>query len=375
MARVAINPAVLEWALRDSGRTADDLKTITKRSSQEVQEWISGKRAPHLGDLKAIGSLLGRSPFFFSLPNPPTGRTYSGQFRTAIGSEIGTDERAVEIAALRWGQRLQRLATQFVSVDEFKIPFSADREASLVAQDARLWLHWDSRAQFTATSKSASFKRLRAAVEEQQIVVTIASAGTSRFCGFSLPDRSLPTIYINKDYDLASVRSYTLMHELAHIIRSQRRVCYGGDVGAERWCNQFAAAFLMPPGEVRTYFTKSNLSFTSLSDTDPVRRVANRFKTSWLATAIRLEELNLAPLGIADFVRNTRPEPKEGGFNPEGGRRTPEIRVDTFGLTFVRTISTAIDTGQLSSLDARRILSVDGPQLAETRAIADSSNG
>ena len=161
------------------------------------------------------------------------------------------------------------------------------------------------------------------------------------------------------------------MHELGHIFHAQRRVCYGGDSGVERWCNQFAASFLMPAGEVSAYFESSKLAFSSSSDTDPVRRVANRFKASWLAAAIRLEELSLAPLGVADFVRKNRPEPKETGFNPEGGRRKPEIRVDEFGATFVSVISAAIDAGRMPSLDARRILKVDGFQLAEARAIAE----
>ena len=126
----------------------------------------------------------------------------------------------------------------------------------------------------------------------------------------------LPLIYINKDYELGSVRSFTLMHELGHIFHAQRRVCYGGDSGVERWCNQFAASFLMPA--LSAYFESSKLAFSSSSDTDPVRRVANRFKASWLAAAIRLEELSLAPLGVADFVRKNRPEPKKRASTPRG---------------------------------------------------------
>lgn len=373
VARIAINPDVLTWALLDSERTVADLEGATSRPRQVIDQWIAGTSKPHLGDLRKIAALLGRSPHFFALPEPPEGRTYSGRFRTAIAGNVDPYERAIEIAALRWAQRQQDLGKSLLSADDFSKPFATDREAEAVASDARTWLQWETKTQVDAASKSGAFKKLRVAVEHQQIIVTLRSAATTRFCGFSLPDSLLPVIYINKDYELGSVRSFTLMHELGHILHAQRRVCYGGDAGVERWCNQFAAAFLMPAGDVTQYFKKVNLEFSSPSDTDPVRRVANRFKTSWLAAAIRLEELQLAPDGIADFVRTGKPEPKEKGYNPQGGRKTPELRVDEFGSTYVRIISAALDSGKIPDLDARRILRVDGrEELSETRAIAES---
>ena len=137
MARIAINPDVLTWALRDSGRTADDLEGATKRPRQEVESWIAGSSSPNLGDLRRIGALLGRSPYFFALPQPPVGRTYSGRFRTAIGDHVGPDERAFEIEALRWAQRQQDLAKLLFSSDGMKVPFEIDREAAAVASDAQ----------------------------------------------------------------------------------------------------------------------------------------------------------------------------------------------------------------------------------------------
>lgn len=375
MPRIAINPDILAWALRDSGRTLDDVEIATNRPREEIERWFARSSEPYLGDLRKVGALLGRSPYFFALPKPPKSRTYAGRFRTAIDAQVGPDERALEIDALRWAQRHQDLCKSLLTADDFNVPFSTEGEAADVAERARTWLAWDTSIQVRATSKTASFRALRAAIEQRQIVVTLTSAHTSRFCGFSLPDSLLPLIYVNKDYDLASVRSFTLLHELAHVLRSQRRVCYGGDVGAERWCNQFATAFLMPAEEVATYFRNRRLAFSSNADTEPVRLVANRYKTSWHSAAIRLEELHLAPSGIADYVKQNRPEPKDTGFNPEGGKRTPALRVDEYGGTLLRIVSAGLDSGKYHSLDARRLLRVNGPQLDEIRRIAESESG
>lgn len=359
--------------MNESARDAPDLEVATQKSRAEVQGWLAGDLSPHGGDLRSIARLLGRSPYFFMLPEPPATTPTAVRFRRALSPSISEEERALELEALRWGQRTQRVTRKLLVEGSSGLDgadVSEQDDPIRAAASARDWLGWESQAQVRATSKSAAFKVLRAAVEERGVVVILRSTGTSRFCGYSLPDSEAPLIYINKDYGLASVRSFTLLHELGHIFHDTRRVCYGGDKGVERWCNRFAAAFLMPRQHLVDYWESQGLQVSSPQDTDPVRRVANRYKTSWHASAIRLEELGLAPLGTADFVKNTRPEPRESGFSPSGGRRTPAIRYEEFGRTFSRLVTDAAGRGTIASLDARRLLRVNGKQLADLAELA-----
>jgi Zn-dependent peptidase ImmA (M78 family) len=372
MARTEINPQVLQWALNDSARTVADLQAATLRPQSEVVAWLSGRSHPHMGDLRKMASLLGRSPYFFALPAPPQGKTYAAKFRSAMKKTVGPEERAIELSALRWAQRRQALARRLIGDSTEYSPFQPGDDPRDAAAAARNWLDWDTSFQVKASSKTSAFRALRAAVEDRGILVVHRSGGTDQFCGFSLPDDSTPLIYVNKDYELASVRSYTLLHELAHVLLGQRRVCYGGDKGVERWCNRFAAEFLMPIEHLVAYLDKQKIKFESATDTDPVRRVANRYKTSWLAAAIRLEELGRAPSGLADHVRNSRPETADDGFLP-GGRSTPVIRLDENGATLTRAIAQALDEGNYSELDARRLFDVDGKQLAATISLARDS--
>lgn len=364
MVHVAINPEVLVWALHDTERSAEDLQDATGRSLKVVEQWLEGVAEPHFRDLRAIAKLLDRSPFFFALPAPPESSELTPRFRRALSKNLSVDEKAVELSALRWGQRIQATARRLSADDE---PFTGPdlpADATAAAEAVRAWLRWDVRQQVTATSKTAAFKALRLSVEDQGVLVALRSADTERFCGYSLADDVVPLIYINKDFDLSSVRSFTLLHELGHILRGSRKVCYGGDTGEEKWCNNFAAAFLLPEAHLRLYFEKQRLAFASAIDTEPVRLVAQRYKCSWHAAAVRLEELKLAPRGVAEHVKRTRPEPPEGGFRPGGGRKTPEIRVDEFGYALTRLVGAAVDDGSIPSLDARRLLNVDGRQLA-----------
>lgn len=363
----------------ESARSVSDLESATQKPRDEVEKWLSGAVSPHLGELRRLGKLLGRSPFFFMLPEPPSSTPTAVEFRRALRKDINEDERAVELQALRWGRRTQSVARDLLNSADLlgnattwaeDIELDDQASPARAAEQVRVWLAWDTATQVNATSKSAAFKSLRAAVEERGVLVALRSAGTSRFCGFSLPDPVAPLIYVNKDYELGSVRSFTLMHELGHVLRGNRRVCYGGDKGVEQWCNRFAAAFLMPRQHLLRYWTSQSLSITSPQDTDAVRRVANRYKTSWHASAVRLEQLGLAPSGTGDYVKKNRPESPEGGFAPGGGRTVPTIRLDEYGYAFARLVADAAEQGTLASLDARRLLNVNGPELAEVAALA-----
>ena len=89
-------------------------------------------------------------------------------------------------------------------------------------------------------------------------------------------------------------RRFTICHEVAHIV-VKKSLAYGfstGDIftkgGLERFCDRFAASFLMPSD----LFI---LKWKSISDADLLKkaRVANFFNVSVDAARYRAEELNL----------------------------------------------------------------------------------
>jgi len=100
-----------------------------------------------------------------------------------------------------------------------------------------------------------AFAKRREAIEQQGILVItsgIAKENTHRpldlneFRGFALSNEYAPLIFINsKDTDAA--RSFTLLHELAHIAIGKSGLSndlYEHQV--EQWCNKVAAEVLIP---------------------------------------------------------------------------------------------------------------------------------
>ncbi len=105
------------------------------------------------------------------------------------------------------------------------------------------------------------FKVLRSKIESIGIFVLIAGdlgsyhskLGTDVFRGFAIADSNAPFIVINSN-DAISARSFTLMHELAHIWLGKSGVSGipSGDLPetenelVERYCNDVASEFLFP---------------------------------------------------------------------------------------------------------------------------------
>src|SRR5262249_55949934 len=70
------------------------------------------------------------------------------------------------------------------------------------------------------------------------------------FRGFALADSYAPFIVIN-DQDAKPAWSFTLLHELAHLWLGASGVSGGPpESGIERYCNDVAAAFLLPNPEL-----------------------------------------------------------------------------------------------------------------------------
>lgn len=370
MARLPINAAVLAWALEDAGLTKQQAAQHTGRSIAEVDEWLSGSRGPYKGDLEALARRVGRSLQFFFLPAPPEQSLNVLRFRGAIDGESANP--AAELRAVRQATSIQKIASWSASLAEAApvvLPDPAGKSATTFAQEVREFLNWSVAEQVRATSKSAAYKALRSAVESLGVVVLYLDAGDNNCRGFSLPDELAPVIAINSSYPLASLKSFTLLHEFAHLARGSAAVCHDPNTDDERWCDEFASAFLMPAGHLREYFESKGWSSVSVQQiTERVRLTSNRYKASWQAVALRLKQLGFAPQELVDEVFANSGE-MSSGFNPNGGRTRSQIRLDEFGVTFTRAVISLRNQNKLSEFDARRQLDVTGPDFAELKSL------
>ncbi|KUM30327.1 hypothetical protein AQ436_12095 [Arthrobacter sp. EpRS66] len=373
MARIPINAEMLKWALSDASLTSDDVASLVQKTLDEVESWVSGAVSPHKGDVEKIAKRVGRSVSFFFLRNPPLSTGPAAQFRSSVAGE--SKDSASELRALRQAGRAQKLLRWAAETEgHYAVSLPEPVEPPEVfADQVREFFEWDTAAQVRATSKSAVYRMLRERVEDAGIAVIFLDAGEENCRGFSLPDDNSPIIALNSAYRMASLKSFTLLHEFAHVAKGVAAVCHDPHRKEEQWCDAFAAAFLMPETHLKQYFQFKgwkNVAETQIQER--IRLISNRYGASWQAVAIRLYRLGLAGQAVVDAVFEHSGE-IDKGFAPGGGRKVPQIRLDEYGSTYTRAVLALRDENQLSELDARRYLRVDGAELSALKNLTQEA--
>ncbi|MGW8645741.1 ImmA/IrrE family metallo-endopeptidase [Micromonospora aurantiaca (nom. illeg.)] len=365
--KMSINPTMLAWAMQQAGVSAEQLARDLDVKPELLNEWLNGDSQPGTGQLRDIAKELHRPTSLFFLPRPPATTVSPTAFRSPIGNAGERRLSRNELDEIRKATRRQKVVfwaqKQLEAVDRVELPaYSSDVEE--VARAARKWLGWRMDEQLRATSKSAVTKALRAALEERGFIVLQLSMGDDHCRGFSIAHLSVPLIAYNTKGQVAAARSFTILHELGHLIKNEQAVCEKPNDATERWCDEFAAAFLMPPRHLETYVrVRVGRGRTRIDDDDldAIRLISNRFKASYQCVALRLIKLGWASWKLYELVRTPGAEVDQG-FSRER-QTTSVVRLREYGSTYARTLLAARQRGLLSETDTRKYLDVNGEQL------------
>ncbi|MFC4495803.1 ImmA/IrrE family metallo-endopeptidase [Streptomyces ovatisporus] len=363
-AKQSINPDVLAWALKQAGVSKDELARDLGVSSDVLERWFSRDDAPGMTQLRKISRKLRRPTSFFFLPKVPRHSPTEAAFRHPLGSKGKRSLNSDEVAELRSAQRRQKIAAWAAENLEELAPELPKREKSAEATALRVqqWLLWNVEFQVKATSKNRVTKLIRRSLEDQGVMVLQVSMGRDSCRGFSIYHQRVPVIAYNGSSQTAAARTFTLLHELGHLLAHEQAVCASPQDAEERWCDRFAAAFLLPKSHLRDYLAFKKYDYVEHDDVDIVRLISQRYKASFQCVALRLIDLGVADWSLYESVRNSPLEIEKGGFGGEA-QTTEIIRMREYGLTFPRLVLAARDRGKLAEIDARKYLNVDGEQM------------
>src|SRR5438477_8227611 len=103
---VPITPAVLQWAISESGRDLKDVADQSKIRTRTLEAWLGGSDRPGLSELKAVARTLHRQLAVFLLPAPPKDTYLPVQFRHPLGANR---DRALTPEERRFLRRAKRL--------------------------------------------------------------------------------------------------------------------------------------------------------------------------------------------------------------------------------------------------------------------------
>lgn len=204
------------------------------------------------------------------------------------------------------------------------------------------------------------------------MLVFVFPLGEQSARGFSLWDGDAPLIAVNSAWNYPA-RVYTLFHEYGHLLTRTNSVCVerGPKVSrptdpAERWCEEFAAAALLPWSAVAALL-KERFAWSpgdKIQTLNVPRAIANAFKVSWRAATIRLIERGVATWGLYSAIPPYNERKRLGGRG-DGGRDRADIRRDEYGRKTLRLFFHALDRQLLGRSDLLDYLDV--PDLALDR--------
>ena len=145
-----------------------------------------------------------------------------------------------------------------------------------LAQQTRAYLDISVDTQAGWNSAKEALENWQESVEEKGIFVFKAAFQNDSVDGFCLVHEQFPVIYLNNSR--SSVRQiFSLFHELAHLLLGESGITRGiNPVGEqiEVFCNQFAAEFLVPSGNLETV-----LDYPVYNDA-AIEELANYYKVS-----------------------------------------------------------------------------------------------
>lgn len=350
----SINPDRIAWCCADIGITPGELAAEAGISAATMEHVMAGKDGMTFNQLRKVADHFGRGVLFFLDEGPvDEAKVHSPQFRTLANQK---PELSAKLKALI--ERVEKQREVYLSLREdlddadrprFSPPMLPNDDLQDAARIARQWL---------GLNAQNDFDSYREALESRGVLVFRSNGYNGKWqiakenpiIGFSLYDAACPVIVVKKQ-DAETRQSFTLMHELGHLLLHKiSSIDDERDLqshrGNEREANTFAGYLLVP-----------NAFLASISDAERPSEVSQydfwleRQRKTWGVSGEmilrRLLDTGRLPQSqyeaYRQWVAQSVVVQSEGG-NREWRHREPR---HIFGDTFVRTV--------LDSLYARHI--------------------
>ena len=267
-----VNPDNLVWARETAGLSPAaaagklGLRDSARASAlDKLLAFESGASEPSHSMLERMADKYRRPLLAFYLPRRPRRADRGADYRTLPDGRPAADEALLDalVRDLRTRQSMLREAMEddehvesrgFVGAHSM-----ADGVSALVSSLERL-LDTDRHGYREVSNPAAAFEILRARAEAAGVFVLLKGdlgsyhtrIGVDGFRGLAIADDIAPFIVIN-DNDARAAWSFTLLHEMAHLLLGHTGIGgVDGEGDEERFCDEVAGEFLFPTSEVQT---------------------------------------------------------------------------------------------------------------------------
>ena len=358
MTDIPVRPEMVRWAREHRGLT---LEAAADKLSVPVNILASverGEQPVYIGLFKKLSARL-------KIPGPtllrqtaPTVPPAPIDFRTLNGlnPSLGFETRIAISYAYTIEQNILELIEAEAIPETPHLPLLRLRQSpERAGEEERRRLGISNLKQLAWRQKEA-FRNWRTVIEAAGIYVILKKFPIKDCRGFTIYRReNAPIIVINKAELFEPARTFTLIHEYAHILLRKPGMSDLDERNpVEAFCNKFASSFLMPHAliqDILPYWPDAPEEW-SIHD---LRDWARQLKVSQQALALRLEGLGIAPVGYyGRIVQQQIPVPKREGT----GGDYVNTQVNELGDKFTKNVISAEQVRNIPSVEASDILDI-----------------
>jgi len=376
-----LNPSVLLWAREESGfpleRVAHRLHVKVERAASWEQP---GGQAPTLRQMQELARFFHRPLGIFFLPSPPQLPPLAAEYRRLLGVVVGKESPELRLAVRQMSIRRDHAINLIDELGEeipaFRLKAHLNEDPVAVADQLRKTLKIDLAAQTGWRDEWQAWHGWRAAVENLGVLVfQFLKVSLNEVRGLSLLRFPLPVVGINSKEKVAGSKSYTLIHELVHLmlamgheeetaLKEKRSDKQWESV--ERFAETAASHVLVPENALTSAMGQKGKN--SAWDIEEVRRLARNFRISPLAMATRLRASGYMTWpSYRDwkkkwdaYLETLRPR--------SGGIASPaEKAINRNGRPFVQLVLEALQTNRIASAEAAHYLDLKFQHFEELR--------
>jgi Zn-dependent peptidase ImmA (M78 family)/transcriptional regulator with XRE-family HTH domain len=341
-----INPSMLSWARETAGYSVEDVAQRLKVKPETVMRWEDGDAEITYGRLDALSAIYKRPSAIFYLNHPPQeDESFPPDYRAEHPARTPGIILQVRRAKERRDLALELASDMNETPIDFAFEARIDEDVEAVGERLRKFLRVEEPAEGWGKDQEgyeALAARKFAAEAAGVLIFQAQAAEIGDASGLSIYFDMFP-IAVLRAADNARRRSFTLMHELAHLGLRSGGLCDLHDDGIEFFCNRIAAAALMAPDAVHRELRRHNI--TGAPSTTDIVRLSRTFAVSEQAMMLRLVALGRVSL---DAYTARRTDFAMRGRGSEGGGNHQQVVLSRNGERFSRLVLEAYNRGLIT---------------------------
>lgn len=370
--RAHINPKLLVWARECCQMDTTYAASKLGMDVEKLEKWENGEQSPTIRQLRNLAKAYRVNFGALFLPEPPSTfkppvkdyRHHHGAVTGAIDPEIAID--------LRLHLNAREIALELESDlgeehSSFELSCSLDDSPVEVAEKIRTALGISFKVQKRFRGSRVAFNSWRDAIANAGVLVIQSSkVALSDMRGYSVFFDKLPLLVVNRK-DAYSARTFTLIHELAHLLLRSSGLCdLSSEPGRppheqklEVFCNAVASQTLVPDAILLSYPEISGVAPDAWTD-EILTPIARDFGVSREVVLRKLLDHGLTTRAFyLDNRERYTQEAIEYKKRQNGGYVAPAVDVvSTKGWQYVSLVFEALNSSVITTGDAADFLGV-----------------